>query len=92
LGNYASGLYPVEALSSNEEMPPELQLHPVPLEPMKPDSDPLKVLERADAFIARSEALPNSVRGVLVEHFINVRAHSSLTVYVRKASGLTSFK
>jgi hypothetical protein len=93
LANYAPGLYPIEALSSLEEMPPELQLHPWPPQPLGPGVDPLKLLEEADALIARSgTSLPGNVRDALNAQFINVRSHANYAVWVRKTPGLGTLK
>jgi hypothetical protein len=89
LAGYMPGLYPIEALSSNDEMPPKLQLHPLPSQLMTSSTDPLKLLEQADALIARADTnFPGPVRDALAARFVNVRSHSSVTLYVSKTPGL----
>jgi hypothetical protein len=90
--NYDTGLYAIEALSSNEEMPPDLQQHPPPREaPSESDAAAVAaMIDQADAFISNTDALPHNVRNALAEKFMRAQSHSSLSLYLRKQPGLTS--
>ena len=93
LPNYVPGLYPIEALNSNDEMPPKLQVHPAPTQLLTGATDPLPLLGQADALIARAETqLPQPLRDVLNAHYVNVRSHGSWMLYVAKKPGLGSLK
>jgi len=90
---YLSGLYPVEALSTNTELPPELQQHPLPLVPLSANTDQAALLERADAVLTRhGRSVVKGIRDTLQEHFLTARTHSGFTLYVRKGPGLTSLE
>jgi hypothetical protein len=94
LWNYDTGLYPLQALSSLEEMPLTLQNRPPPTVALSESnlaamSD---AIERADAFVASTDALPREVRDALGDKFTRAQTHGSLTVYLRRGRGLTSLE
>ena len=91
--DYGSGLYAIEALSSNDEMPPQLQGHPGPRQRLTAEADAAKLLEQADAALVSNEAsVPSSIRALIAAGFVSVRSHSSVVVYVRKTSSLAIAK
>ncbi|MEY4581755.1 MAG: hypothetical protein RL701_6458 [Pseudomonadota bacterium] len=93
LGDYGTGVYPVEALLSNDEMPPHMQQHPDARVVFTATSDPLKLLEEVDAFLAPSSAVfPPPLRDALNHQFTAARVHGSLSLYLRKIPGLNSLE
>jgi len=87
--DYESGLYPVEALASNRELPPELQQKAGPELPASRAEDALLLLDKADAVITGDvKRMDKAVRAALSEHFQWIPTHPHLTVYLRKVQGV----
>jgi hypothetical protein len=85
MGGYSDGLYPVEALSTCEELPPHLQRYAPPSKSSAPPADAWTLLDEANAiFVGTQVRLDNAVRDRLDREFRPIRAHSGFRLLLRR--------
>lgn len=87
LDGYPNGLYPVEAMTTNETLVPDLQQFPAPTSPWWSGPEAAeKILGRARAVIlGREEALPPAARSIVDRDFATERAYEDFTLLLRRA-------
>jgi hypothetical protein len=85
LGGYENGLYPVEALSTCEELPPHLQHHAAPSRTSASPDEIWTLLDDANAVFVGSAARPDGVTvDRLNREFRQLRAYPAFRLLVRK--------
>ena len=85
LGGYADGLYPVEALSNCEEMPPQMQHGALPTRTGAPPAGAWSLLDDATAvFVGGTLALDAETAQRLGRDFRQIRAYDAFRVLVRR--------
>ena len=86
LNGYADGVYPIEALNTDEYLPGELQSYRGPDQPLSADSsERAKLLEGVQAvLVGRSERPSGAFGDLLHRHFERTLAVDPFTLYLRK--------
>jgi hypothetical protein len=85
LGGYADGLYPIEALSTYEELPPELQRTAPPSKTSVPPANVWSLLDEANVVFFGRDALPDGpTTDRLNRDFRLIRAYTAFRLYLRK--------
>jgi hypothetical protein len=85
IGGYADGVYPVDALSTCDELPPHLQRTAAPAETSAPAESPWSLLDRANAvFVGSARPVDGAVSERLNREFRQLRAYPSFRLLVRR--------
>jgi hypothetical protein len=85
LGGYADGLYPVNALSACEELPPRLQRHAAPSKISALPAPAWTLLDEANAVFVATAAQPEGVTAARLDReFRPLRAYQAFRLLVRR--------
>ena len=85
LGRYADGLYPIEALSTCEELPPDKQHYAAPSRTSVPPHNVWSLLDDANVVFFGHDALPDGpTTDRLNRDFRQIRAYAAFRLYLRK--------
>ena len=85
LGGYADGLYPIESLSTCEELPPPLQRPAPPSKTSVPPANVWSLLDEANVVFFGRDALPDgATTNRLNRDFRQIRAYTAFRLYLRK--------
>ena len=85
LGGYADGLYPIEALSTYEDLPPRLQHPAPPAKTSAPPSNVWSLLDEANVVFFGRDALPDGpTTDRLNRDFRQIRAYAAFRLFLRQ--------
>jgi hypothetical protein len=85
LGGYGNGLYPVDALSTCEELPPNLQRYAAPSKVAVPPANVWSLLDEANTvFIGSLAPVDGAVADKLNLEFRLIRAYNAFRLFVRR--------
>jgi hypothetical protein len=86
MGGYRDGLYPVDALSTCEELPPHLQRYAQPAKAIAPGENTAALLDEANAvFVGAQARLDGPATSRLNREFRAIRAYSAFRVLLRRS-------